>query len=48
MKKQIVLALASFIFLLNTKVQAQDESAFDKGTQLLQLVMDFLIYTEHP
>ncbi len=35
MKKQIVLALASFIFLLNTKVQAQDESAFDKGTTVI-------------
>lgn len=35
MKKQIVLALASFIFLLNTKVQAQDESAFDKGTTVV-------------
>lgn len=32
MKKQIVLTLVSFIFLLNTTVQAQDESAFEKGT----------------
>ena len=32
MKKQIVLALASFIFLLNTTLKAQDNLAFDKGT----------------
>jgi hypothetical protein len=35
MKKQIALALALCIFLLNTKVQAQDESAFDKGTTVI-------------
>jgi hypothetical protein len=32
MKKQIVLALASFIFLFNTTTKAQDNSAFEKGT----------------
>jgi hypothetical protein len=35
MKKQIALALALYIFLLNTKMQAQDESAFDKGTTVI-------------
>ena len=32
MKKQIVLAFASFIFLFNTLIRAQDNTAFEKGT----------------
>jgi hypothetical protein len=32
MKKHILLALASVIFLLNTKGKAQDNTAFEKGT----------------
>lgn len=32
MKKQIVLALTLFIFLLNTTTKAQDNTAFEKGT----------------
>ncbi|MBP8033476.1 MAG: hypothetical protein KAZ71_02700 [Bacteroidia bacterium] len=32
MKKQIVLALASFIFLFNSTTKAQDNTAYEKGT----------------
>lgn len=32
MKKQIALILVSFIFLFNTTIKAQDETAFEKGT----------------